>query len=78
MYSRGTITGDGSTYKLGGLTAFTTNIDDVSIKYAYTSVNFVNASSPGAIAEQTDDEYDGNGPEKGFFEKYILQFRLRY
>lgn len=69
VYSRGTITGDGSTYKLGGLTAFTTpNIDDVSIKYAYTSVNFVNASSPGAIAEQTDDEYDGNGPEKGFFE----------
>jgi gliding motility-associated-like protein len=69
VYSRGTITGDGSTYKLGGLTAHTTpNIDDVSIKYAYSSVNFVNASSPGAIAEQTFDEYDGTGPEKGFFE----------
>jgi hypothetical protein len=68
VYSRGTITGDGSTYKLGGISAYTTpNIDNVSIKYAYTSVNFVNASSPGAIVEETQDEYGGQ-LEKGFFE----------
>ena len=68
VYSRGTITGDGSTYKLGGISAYTTpNIDNVSIKYAYTSVNFVNASSPGAILEETRDEFGGQ-LEKGFFE----------
>ena len=69
VYSRGTITGDGSTFKLGGLAAYTIpNIDNVSIKYAYSSVKFINASSPGAIAEETAEEFDGTGPEKGFFE----------
>ncbi|MDB4612764.1 cadherin repeat domain-containing protein, partial [Flavobacteriaceae bacterium] len=68
VYSRGTIIDNGSSNQLGGISAYTTpNIDNVSIKYAYTSVNFVNASSPGAIVGETKDEYGGEN-EEGFFE----------
>ena len=73
VYARGTITKGplSSVYQFGGLAERTTpNIADVSIKYAYTSFDFIGISSNklGAIVKEVDEEYDGTGPEKGYFE----------
>ncbi|MGC6479928.1 MAG: hypothetical protein ACON42_06090, partial [Flavobacteriaceae bacterium] len=71
VYARGSFTkGNGGEYAFGGIAESTTpNIDDISIKYAYSSVDFINISTNkiGAIAEESDEEYDGTGPEKGYF-----------
>ena len=70
VYSRGQILAGSSTYGYGGLTESTVpNIDDVSVSYAYTSIDFIGISTNklGAIVEETEDEFSGSGPEKGYF-----------